>query len=226
LASQSEEVAESLAKDLTNINKGTARDELTWIDVQEHSVKILNQQGKYLFVTSFEAMQLPDMIDQAKNSGHEIITIPENLKYKIQGSTDLSGNPIVDIGQFVSNYNDSFDFNFLEPEKLTPKEKEIYDLTPKIIDIFGGQPKKVKSIKISTTMRKDFFADVMTLGCWAEKTNSIVLSRKTLKSLQDYSGTLIHELVHAKTGYDDVTRAFESELTVTIGKLCGNLLTK
>lgn len=226
LASQSEEVAESLAKDLTNINKGTARDELTWIDVQEHSVKILNQQGKYLFVTSFEAMQLPDMIDQAKNSGHEIITIPENLKYKIQGSTDLSGNPIVDIGQFVSNYNDSFDFNFLEPEKLTPKEKEIYDLTPKIIDIFGGQPKKVKSIKISTTMRKDFFADVMTLGCWAEKTNSIVLSRKTLKSLQDYSGTLIHELIHAKTGYDDVTRAFESELTVTIGKLCGNLLTK
>lgn len=226
LASQSEEVAESLAKDLTNINKGTARDELTWIDVQEHSVKILNQQGKYLFVTSFEAMQLPDMIDQAKNSGHEIITIPENLKYKIQGSTDLSGNPIVDIGQFVSNYNDSFDFNFLEPEKLTPKEKEIYDLTPKIIDIFGGQPKKVKSIKISTTMRKDFFADVMTLGCWAEKTNSIVLSRKTLKSLQDYSGTLIHELIHAKTGYDDVTRAFESELTVTIGKLCENLLTK
>lgn len=226
LASQSKEVAESLAKDLTNINKGTARDELTWIDVQEHSVKILNQQGKYLFVTSFEAMQHPDMIDQAKNSGHEIITIPENLKYKIQGSTDLSGNPIVDIGQFVSNYNDSFDFNFLEPEKLTQKEKEIYDLTPKIIDIFGGQPKKVKSIKISTTMRKDFFADVETLGCWDEKTNSIVLSRKTLKSLQDYSGTLIHELIHAKTGYDDVTRAFESELTDTIGKLCGNLLTK
>ncbi|MFQ3577281.1 MAG: hypothetical protein SNJ77_12680 [Cytophagales bacterium] len=226
LASQSKEVAESLAKDLTNINKGTARDELTWIDVQEHSVKILNQQGKYLFVTSFEAMQHPDMIDQAKNSGHEIITIPENLKYKIQGSTDLSGNPIVDIGQFVSNYNDSFDFNFLEPEKLTQKEKEIYDLTPKIIDIFGGQPKKVKSIKISTTMRKDFFADVETLGCWDEKTNSIVLSRKTLKSLQDYSGTLIHELIHAKTGYDDVTRAFESELTETIGKLCRNLLTK
>lgn len=226
LASQSKEVAESLAKDLTNINKGTARDELTWIDVQEHSVKILNQQGKYLFVTSFEAMQHPDMIDQAKNSGHEIITIPENLKYKIQGSTDLSGNPIVDIGQFVSNYNDSFDFNFLDPEKLTQKEKEIYDLTPKIIDIFGGQPKKVKSIKISTTMRKDFFADVETLGCWDEKTNSIVLSRKTLKSLQDYSGTLIHELIHAKTGYDDVTRAFESELTETIGKLCGNLLTK
>lgn len=226
LASASKDVAEILAKDLTNINLGTAHDELTWIDVQEHSVKILNQQGKYLFVTSFEAMQHPDMIDQARNSGHAIITIPENLKYKIQGSTDLSGNPIVDIGQFVSNYNDSFDFTFIDLNKLSDKEKEIYQLTSKIIDLFGGQPKKVKSIRISTTMRKDFFADVETLGCWDEKTNSIVLSRKTLKTIADYSGTLIHELIHAKTGQDDVTRAFESSLTETIGQLCGHILDK
>ncbi|MDX2249168.1 MAG: ATP-binding protein [Bacteroidia bacterium] len=226
LASHSKEVAESLAKDLMNITKGTARDELAWIDVQEHSVKILNQQGKYLFITSHEAMQHPDMIDQARNSGHKVITIPENLKYKIQGLTDLSGNPIIDIGQFVSNYNDSFDFNFIDADKLTQKEQAVYNLTPKIIEIFGGQPKKVRSIKISTTMRKDFFEKVETLGCWDERTSSIVLSLKTLKSLQEYSGTLIHELIHAKTGYDDVTRAFESELTETIGKLCGNLLAK
>jgi len=226
LASASKDVAEILAKDLTNINRGTAHDELTWIDVQEHSVKILNQQGKYLFVNSLEAMQHPDMIDQAKNSGHEIITIPENLKYKIQGSTDLSGNPIVDIGQFVSNYNDSFDFTIIDPDKLNEKEKAIYKLTPKIIELFGGQPKKVKSISISSTMRKDFFSEVETLGCWDEGTSSIVLSRKTLKTIADYSGTLIHELIHAKTGQDDVTRAFESSLTETIGQLCGHILDK
>jgi hypothetical protein len=220
LASASKDVAEILAKDLTNINLGIAHDELTWIDVQEHSVKILNQQGKYLFVTSIEAMMHPDMIDQARSSGHEIITIPENLKHKIQGSIDLSGNPIVDIRQFVSNYNDSFDFTFIDPEKLNTKEKEIYKLTPKIIELFGGGPKKVKAIKISSTMRKDFFANVETLGCWDEKTSSIVIYRKTLKSVADYSGTLIHELIHAKTGHDDVTRAFESSLTETIGQLC------
>lgn len=224
LASASKDVAEILAKDLTNINRGTAHDELTWIDVQEHSVKILNQQGKYLFVTSMEAMEHPDMIDQARKSGHEIITIPENLKYKIQGSIDLSGNPIVDIGQFVSNYNDSFDFTFIDPEKLTEKEKAIYKLTPRIIELFGGQPKKVKSISISSTMRKDFFADVETLGCWDERTSSIILSRNTLKNIADYSGTLIHELIHAKTGEEDVTRAFESSLTVTIGKLCRQII--
>lgn len=224
LACQSKEVAEILAKDLTNINMGTAHDELTWIDVQEHSVKILNQQGKYLFITSLEAMQHPDMIDQARNSGHEIITIPENLKYKIQGSTDLSGNPIVDIGQFVENYNNSFDFTFIDPNRLSDKEKAIYKLTPRIIELFGGQPYKVKSIKISSTMRKDFFGEVETLGCWDEKTSSIVISHKTLISIADYSGTLIHELTHAKTGHDDVTREFETSLTKILGQLCGRIL--
>jgi hypothetical protein len=59
LNAKSKDVAEILADDLTNINRGTAHDELLWIDVQEHSVKILNQLGKYLFVTSLEAMQFP-----------------------------------------------------------------------------------------------------------------------------------------------------------------------
>ncbi|MDG6921669.1 MAG: ATP-binding protein, partial [Nitrososphaerota archaeon] len=224
LSSKEKEVAETLAKDLTNINRGTAHDELTWIDVQEHSVKILNQTGRYLFITSFEAMQYPDMIDHARTIGHEIITIPENLKDKIHGATDLSGNPIIDIGQFVENYNDSFEFNFIDPEKLNNKEKAVYQFTPKILDLFGKPPKKVKEIRISSTMRKGFLDKAETLGCWDQKTSSIVLDRKTLRSLSEYSGTLIHELIHAKTGYNDVTRAFENSLTEIIGDLCNRIL--
>lgn len=169
-------------------------------------------------------MQHPDMVDQARNSGHEIITIPENLKYKIQGSSDFSGNPIIDIGQFVEDYNSSFDFTFIDPNKLSDKEKAIYILTPRIIELFGGQPYKVKSIKISSTMKKDFFGEVETLGCWDEKTSSIVLSRKILISIADYSGILIHELIHAKTGQFDVTREFETSLTKILGQLCSRIL--
>lgn len=220
LSSKKKEVVEILAKDLTNINKGTAHDELTWIDVQEHSVKILNQQGKYLFITSTEAMQHPDMIDHARDSRHEVITIPENLKSKIQGIKDMAGNPIIDIDQFVENYNNSFEYNFIDPEKLTAKEKSVYQYTARILDLFGKMPKKVKHIKISSTMRKDFFEERETLGCWDYKARSIVLSRKALKSLSSYSGTLIHELIHAETGYSDVTRAFEDSLTEKIGELC------
>tara|TARA_R110002126_G_scaffold121447_3_gene263021 strand:+ start:821 stop:2314 length:1494 start_codon:yes stop_codon:yes gene_type:complete len=224
LNAKSKDVAEILADDLTNINRGTAHDELLWIDVQEHSVKILNQLGKYLFVTSLEAMQFPDMIDQAKNNGNNIIIIPENLKYKINDSLDLSGNPINDLGQFVDDYNDSFEFNFIEPSELDSAEKIIYNSTNKLIDLFGGLPNQVKSIKISSTMRTDFFSENETLGLWNGELKSIIISRKTLKSLKSYSGTLIHEMIHAKTGYDDVTRDFETSLTNSIGELCEKLI--
>ncbi|MGI8580979.1 MAG: hypothetical protein ACR2KX_02220 [Chitinophagaceae bacterium] len=209
---------------MQNINQGTAHDELTWIDVQEYSVKILNQQGKYVFVSSFEAMQHPDMMDQAKNSGHEIIIIPESLKLKVQGSSDLGGNPIVDMSQFINIYNDSYEFNFIEENQLSENEKNIYNYTSRIINLFGGLPKKVQEIKISSTMKKDFFSEVDTLGCWDSKTNSVVVARKILNNLESYSGVLIHELIHAKTGYSDVTRVFETELTEAIGMMCAKAL--
>ncbi|MGL4806745.1 MAG: hypothetical protein ACRC26_10415 [Bacteroidales bacterium] len=224
LASVSKTIAEGLANDLGNINKGNAHDELTWIDVQEHSVKILNQLDKYLFISSSEAIQYPDMIQQAQSSGHKIIIIPENLKSKIHNSSDISGNPIVDLGQFISDYNDSFTFNFIEPSVLDKNEYKIYDMTDQIIDLFGGKPQCVKHIKISTTMRKDFLSDSITQGCWDPAISSIVLSRVTLKSIESYSGVLIHELIHAKTGENDVSRAFENSLTRSIGSLCKIIL--
>lgn len=224
LSSKEKEVAKALAEDLTNFSMGTAHDELTWIDVQEHSVKILNQTGKYVFVTSIEAMQHPDMIDHARTSGHEIITIPENLKDKIQGATDLSGNPIMEINQFIENYNNSFEFNFIDPTDLNSNEYAVYQYTPKILALLGKLPNKVGEIKISSTMRKDLFDGTETLGCWDQETRSIILARKTLKSLSLYSGTLIHELIHAKTGYADVTRAFETSLTEMIGDLSSRIL--
>lgn len=224
LSAKEKEVAEILARDLMNINRGTEHDELNWIDVQDHCVKILNRQGNYLFVTSDEAMQHPDMIDHARGSGHEVITITESLKAKIRGATDVSGAPIIDIKQFVENYNDSFEFAFVDPEKLTDKEKAVYEHTSTVLELFGRVPKKVKGIRISSTMRRDFFEENETLGCWDEKSSAVVLSRKTLKSLSDYSGTLIHELIHAETGHADVTRAFEDSLTEKIGELCRQIV--
>ncbi len=165
-------------------------------------------------------MQYPDMVDEARRSNHVVIVIPDNLRNKIRGGSDHFGNPIIDFGQFVSNYNDSFSFEFIDPSELTKKEMEVFQHTDTIVGLFGGKPAKLKAIKISSTMRKDYFANASTEGCWDENSKSIVISRLMLKSIQKYAGTLIHELVHAKTGHEDVTRAFENSLTDTIGRLC------
>jgi len=226
LACKSSDVAKLLADDLQNINYGTQHDELSWIDVQEHSVKILNQTEKVLFVSSTDIMLHPDMIEEAKASGHQIISIPENLKEKIKGGIDLSGKPIIDISQFTGTYNDSFSFDFVAIENLTSKEREVYDLTNDILNLIDGKPRIVRDIKISTTMRKDFFSEGETLGVWEPSTGSIIILRKMLNSIKDYAGTLIHEAIHAKSGMGDISRNFEHELTVAIGQVCEKALSK
>lgn len=226
LGCKSTEVAKILADDLQNINKGTQHDELNWIDVQEHSVKILNQNEKVLFVSSLDIMLNPDMIEEAKASGHQIVLIPENLKEKIKGGLDFSGKPIIDISQFATNYNDSFSFEFVNVENLTQNEREVFGLTEKILNLVGGRPRNVLDIKLSTTMRKDFFSQKETLGLWDANTNSIIILRKILSSVTDYAGTLIHETIHAKSGFGDVDRNFEHELTIAIGQVCEKVLEK
>lgn len=224
LHSTGQEAASALADDLTNLSAGTAHEELAWLDVQEHAVKILNQKESNLFITASEAMQNVDMVDEAKNSKHNIIIIPDSLKHKIQDNKDLDGNPIADLKQFVGKYNSSFEYDFIAPDVFSRHEKTIYDMTPRIITLFGGQPDVVKEIRISTTMRKDVFCDVATMGCWDSTTGTIVILRGALKSLEIYAGTLIHELMHAKTGHKDATREFEASLTEHIGSTYVHLL--
>ena len=226
LSSRSEAVARPLALELEKYSTGEFSDELQWIDIQEHAIKILNPTGKYVFLTNFEATTNNSMIDEIKSSGKTLIIIPENLREKIRGGTDIDGKPIWDLHQFEEEYEDSFEFHFINEDDLNPQEKITHSHTKNIVKLFGGLPREVKSISISETMRKDFCSSHETLGCWDPKTRSIVILRSQLESLPDYCGTLIHELIHAKTGFEDVDRDFENELTHHIGKYLSQLLTK
>lgn len=219
LASNHAEVARRLAEDIAHFHTGSMHDELAWVDVQEHAVRLLNSQSKVLLVTAEEAMRFPDMIDQARSSGHSIITIPETLKQKIGGGVDIAGNPMVDLAQFTQNYNDSFRFEFVEPAMLSGPEREVHSQMGLVIAFFGGLPPQVKDIRISNTMRPDLMGGGSTVGCWDPATQSIVLSRHLLSSFASMSSTLLHELVHAASGYSDVTRDFETALTELLGKL-------
>jgi len=224
LSSRDERVAFSLGEELEKINSGSSCDELGWIDIQEHAIRILNSTGKYVFLTSFEAITNSNMLDEANASGKTPLIIPDNLRMKIRGGTDFDGNSIMDLGQFEHEYNESFVFDFVEEQALSSREKKILSYTNSIVYLFGGLPKKVQGIKISNTMRKDFYEKGETLGCWDPKESNIVIYRKQLRSISAFGGTLIHELIHAKTNLGDVDREFESELTNQIGKILSVLL--
>ena len=99
---------------------------------------------------------------------------------------------------------------------LTMQEKEVYNKTDAILKLIGGIPKNVRNIII---VEKIYESEAFneTLGLWVPIDNSIIIKRNQLKSIKQYSGTLLHECAHAISGKDDLSRGFELELTEMLG---------
>lgn len=219
LASKADAVAETLAEDLQQIERGTNRDEVKWMDVAVHACQILNASKSVVFVTASDLNSYRDAIDHAQNDGYKIITVPENIRNSLRGVTDLKGNPVRDLGVFQSEYAQSFEFRFVNPEKLSKSEQKVFEEREKIASLVGGLPRNVKQIKISETMRPDIMSGYTPQGLWDPASNSIIILREQLRVLEKFAGTLLHEIAHAKTGYVDVSRDFENALTDMLGRV-------
>jgi hypothetical protein len=224
LSCKSKEVADCLVSDLSNYSTGRMHDELTWIDVQEHAVRILNAEEKVVFLTAEELITATNMVDEARTSGYRIVAIPENLRDRVRGQRDVQGGEIRDLRQFYAEYDDSFEFRFINPRRLSRAEKKVFRKTSRIFNLVGGKPRKVKDVWISETMRKDPRSFVEANGCWQPESQRIIIKRSALRSLSAYAGTLLHETAHATSGAGDVSRDFELELTSLLGMIVSRIL--
>lgn len=221
LSCKSQVVGQALVDDLKNFETGTLHDELSWIDVSEHAIKILNSSGKTVFLTPLQLTEAAMVADHAKQAGFQVVVVPENISKKISGQTDLVGNPILDLTGFQKTWNESFEFKFVSPSELTPSERAVYDATPRILALIGGLPGKVKEIKISETMRMELSSFVEAVGLWHSP--NIIIKREQLSNLERYAATLLHEIAHAVSGAADITREFEIALTALLGKTGSNI---
>lgn len=217
LQTRSEKVAKVLADQLVALESGTGSDEVQWKDVAIHACKILNASGSYLFVTASQRTMNADAVDHASKDGLTVVTVPDNIHSEVSGARDLSGAPIRDLGVYQEEWNDSFKFEWVPVERMTEKERAIFAQVEMIAGLIGGLPRHVKAIRVSKTMRRDFLSGTDALGLWDSESQSVVIRRDQLKSLRAFAGTLLHELAHARTGHDDVTREFEGELTTLLG---------
>ena len=120
---------------LKEYSSGKMKEELNWIDVQEHAVKILNATEKVVLLTSEELITSTNMVDEAKSAGYRIITIPETLKEKVAGELDIQGSTIRELGQFYKEYEESFNYKFIDPNKLNSNEKIIFGMTNNIFSL-------------------------------------------------------------------------------------------
>jgi hypothetical protein len=221
LASGSTAVAERLAQDLMSMEQGTSHDEVGWTDVAIHSSQILNASRKVVFVTATDLTDARDAVDRAASDGFKVVTVPESIKDRLRGTRDIQGNIVRELGQYEKEWADSFQFKFVHESRLTPRERGVFAQRKQILSVAGGIPPSVKDIVVSETMRPNLTTGTEELGLWETDEGRIIIKRSQLRSLESFAGTLLHEAVHARTGYEDVSRDFEDALTALLGTICG-----
>jgi hypothetical protein len=217
-------VAELLADEIGRLDRGTAHDEVKWTDVAIHACKILNATSKVVFVSSLDLVYSAAAIDQARRDGFKVVVLPQAIRAKLAGITDLTGTPVRSLDVFVREWSSSFKFEFVDEHQLAAKERAIFGLRNRLIRLAGGKPDWLKEILVSETMRPDSAGRTDAVGVWDPANGRIIIRRDQLQSIASFAGTLIHELVHAQTGHGDVTVAFEHALTEQIGGLAATLV--
>ncbi len=219
LECQSEEIGSKLSLDLSQYSLGKSHDELKWLDVQEHTAKILNKYKRVVFVTAQEIERGTDLVNEARQGGAEIVVIPTNLRDKIasQNENEDDENKIRIFTEFVQERNENFEFKIVDENDLNENEKRVFSKKDKIFQLIGGKPYNIKSVVVSETMQKDNITFSIKAGLWVPLTQSIIIWRPILRNEQEFLGILLHEISHATSSAIDATRAFENELTRLLG---------
>jgi hypothetical protein len=224
LAATSERVATALAEDLSKFETGRWHDEVQLVDVGVHACQVLNATGKVIFLTPQELNNARDFVDRARDDGYRVVVVPQNIRRKLRDAVDIEGAPIVDLDRYKANWNESFQFSFVEPSELTTEERAIFDQAEPILELRGGRPSSVREILISTTMRIGASGYAEAAGLWEPKEGRIVIKRDELGSLEAFAGTLLHEIAHAVSGTPDISAGFEDALTAETGRVAEEAL--
>jgi transaldolase len=119
----SEAVAKRLMADLKGFEEGDTHDELGWKAVQVHAAKLLHSHDEVVFSTVGEQEENRDLLDQAREEGEQVVTVPQNVREEISGATDTAGNEIRDVDAYQREFNASFEYEWVEEEDLTEQER-------------------------------------------------------------------------------------------------------
>ncbi len=227
LAAASPAVAEVLVQDLAKLSAGTAHEEVrTWTDVGVRACQILNAAKPVVFVTAEQLVHDKEMVDRAIEDGREVITIPNSVAAKLPTVVDISGKPLQSLERFASDWSASVEFCFIDEDDLTSAERAIFSRWREIADLDGGVPRIVRAVLVSETMRPSVTEGMHPAGLWEPVQGRVIIHRPELRSLGAFAGTLLHELTHARSGHEDVSRDFELALTSTIGRVSVTALKK
>jgi hypothetical protein len=219
LACEDDEVIDALVNDLQKFEQGSQHDETQWLDVGLHACKQLNARRKVIFLTAFELAMAPDFLQRAIEDGFKVIVVPETIRRKLPTLRDALGNPMRDLSRYREEWQDSFQFSFIDPRDFTSDERRVWEALPAIFATRGGRPSRVREVRVSETMRLMEGRYQEAVGLWNEAAGEIIVKRTQLQTLATFAGTVLHESAHALSHAPDVSLEFEEKLTEEIGRI-------
>lgn len=218
LACFSPEVADALAEDLASFASGTNHDETAWLDVSVHACKVLNARQEVVFATPMQVMVSGGLLEHARRDGYRVVVVPDTVALKLPDYEDIEGNAIRDLDEFRTEWNRSFQYEFVNPDDLTASERLVFELATPILELVRDEARRVRELAISNSMRIDAYSDNEAVGTWDEATQRIIIKRDQLHDAERFLGTLLHEVAHAFSGAPDVNPEFENALTHLLGR--------
>jgi len=209
-----DEVREALIDQVSARARGDQCDEMSWIEIGQLALNLMHQKRQVAYVTETELQTRPDLVGRAKTDGYQVVVVSDKQKAKIEDQVRKGGSELRTIEVYAREYNDSFQYEFVDEQDLSRQERKIHDLTPALLELVGISRRRAPKVRISETTR---LTSTDTDGVWDSSINAIVIKRSALRSLRSYAGTLLHEAAHATTGAPDVSRMLENVLTSYLG---------
>lgn len=222
-SASSEEIHEALIRQLERRAFGDQADEMQWIEVSQHALNLMHQSAKVAYVTEEEVQTRPDLVGAAKSDGLQVIVITEQQKQKAETQAAVGGPELRTLDVYAREFNESFQYQFVDPTNLHQQERGVFDLTRRILELVGVAPPRAPKVLISETMR---ITSTDTEGVWDPSLRAIVVKRPCLSAVNRYAGTLLHETAHAMTGAPDVSRMLEGVLTDYLGIVAAKALAR
>lgn len=204
-----------LVDDLQNRMMGTNKDETAWVDVATHAAKTLNKNGNVVFMTPLQRAGLTaQQVEILEQSGKKLVMVTDDVFGKISNNVET-------FDDIYNDYNESFQYKYVNYQDLTPAEQNVFDLRNKITDYLKSAYKICPNIKVSENIRIGIFGG-STEG--VHEGNTIIIKRSVLSDAKRFCGVLAHELCHHQHGYEDNTRDFENDLTNMLGFCIYNII--
>lgn len=211
---------------INNLKEDRQKDELGWKEVEKYAVLKANETLDVAFISRSKYQEMTfSQQEELKRSSKNLVFV-KDATYDSLPDTDSRGIPIMTVHEVFRQDSEKYEYTFIECHELSSKEKKLLSLVPKVIEYLGYDKYYIDRIRISETINAYDSLTHATGLYRSEPFDDIIIKRSQLANRNAFLGTVIHELVHANTGLDDVTREFESELTNIIGKLAKSTFSK